>query len=71
MTDKQMHFFTGYFIATVLPIPIWYGLLLCLIAAVAKEVWDSQGHGTPDVMDALATMAGGIVGIFSIMWRGL
>lgn len=24
-----------------------------------KELWDSLGHGTPEVMDAVFTMAGG------------
>lgn len=25
----------------------------------AKELWDAQGHGTPDHIDALVTVAGG------------
>ena len=28
-------------------------------AAIGKEVWDAQGHGTPDSIDALVTVAGG------------
>lgn len=35
---------------------------LCLrgvVAAVGKEVWDAQGHGTPDHIDALVTILGG------------
>jgi len=30
-----------------------------VLAAVAKEAWDMLGNGTPDVMDAFATIAGG------------
>ena len=26
----------------------------------AKELWDAQGHGTPDRIDALVTVAGGL-----------
>lgn len=29
------------------------------MAAVGKELWDAQGHGTPDRIDALVTVAGG------------
>ena len=28
-------------------------------AAIGKELWDAQGHGTPDHIDAMATVAGG------------
>ena len=36
-------------------------LLSVLVAAFGKEVWDAQGHGTPDRIDALATVAGGVL----------
>ena len=28
-------------------------------AAIGKELWDAQGHGTPDRIDALVTVLGG------------
>ena len=34
-------------------------LMAVILAAVGKELWDAQGHGTPDRIDALATVAGG------------
>ena len=30
-------------------------------AAIGKELWDAQGHGTPDRIDALVTVAGGVL----------
>lgn len=39
----------------------WWGLLAVVVAAVGKELWDAQGHGTPDRVDALATVIGGVL----------
>ena len=33
-----------------------------VILGIAKEVYDSRGHGTVEVLDAVATIAGGVVG---------
>lgn len=30
-------------------------------AAIGKEPWDAQGHGTPDRIDALVTVIGGVL----------
>ena len=43
------------------------GLIMAITAAIAKEAWDALGHGTPDVMDAVATSVGGVLGFGLIM----
>lgn len=58
--DKITHTLAGAAIAAaLLPWGVIPAMLAVVIAAVGKEVWDAQGHGTPDVYDALATVAGG------------
>jgi len=58
--DKQVHILAGAAIAAaLLPFGIIPALLAVVVAAVGKELWDAQGHGTPDRIDALATVAGG------------
>lgn len=60
--DKLMHITAGaiasavVFCATSNP---WWGLVAAVVAGAAKEFWDSLGHGTVDVWDAVATAAGG------------
>ena len=39
----------------------WLGLAAAVVAGVAKEYWDSRGHGTVDVWDFVATTAGGLL----------
>lgn len=62
--DKQAHFLAGAAIAATLALytglPLW-GILACIVAGVGKELYDLTGRGTPDVMDALATIAGSVV----------
>ena len=60
--DKQAHFYSGAalcFAVGILTAP-FYGFLAAAAVGVAKEVWDKAGHGTPDVLDMLATIGGGI-----------
>lgn len=60
--DKIAHTLAGAAIAaTLLPWGVIPALLAVVIAAVGKEVWDAQGHGTPDRIDALATVIGGVL----------
>ena len=33
-----------------------------VILGIAKEVYDSRGHGTVEVLDVVATIVGGVVG---------
>lgn len=60
--DKIAHTLAGAAIAAaLLPWGVIPALLAVLVAAVGKEVWDAQGHGTPDRIDALVTVAGGVL----------
>ena len=47
------------------------GAALCVFFAIAKEVRDRvSGKGTPDVLDAVATMLGGVVVLDRLVaWR--
>ena len=58
--DKITHSLAGAAIAAAL---LQWGvipaLLAVVVAAIGKELWDAQGHGTPDRIDALVTVAGG------------
>ena len=59
--DKITHTRAGAAIAAaLLPWGVIPAMLAVVVAAVGKEVWDAQGHGTPDHIDALATVAGGV-----------
>lgn len=60
--DKITHALAGAAIAAaLLPLGVTPALLAVIVAAVGKELWDAQGHGTPDHIDALATVAGGVL----------
>lgn len=62
MTFKTIHTLAGAAIAAaLLPFGFIPALLAVIVAAVGKEVWDAQGHGTPDQVDALATVIGGVL----------
>lgn len=63
--DKQAHFWWGWAIAaTLCPVSIWLGIFAAVVVGALKEVWDTQGHGTPEVKDFLATTYGGATGAF-------
>ena len=60
--DKITHTLAGAAIAAaLLPWGVIPALLAVVVAAVGKEVWDAQGHGTPDRIDALVTVIGGVL----------
>lgn len=60
--DKITHTLAGAAIAAaLLPFGVIPALLAVVVAAVGKEVWDAQGRGTPDHIDALATVIGGML----------
>jgi len=61
--DKCLHFIVGVLIYAVAHFisPI-IGLVAVAIAAVGKEVYDRYNKGTVDLWDAVATIAGGLIG---------
>lgn len=60
--DKITHTLAGAAIAAALmPWGVIPAMLAVIVAAVGKELWDAQGHGTPDHIDALVTVAGGVL----------
>jgi hypothetical protein len=55
------------FLVGVLVAP-WVGFIAGCLAAILKEWWDSKGHGTVEVMDALFTILGAAFGaLFAIL----
>lgn len=60
--DKINHFIVGQAIALVLLLIGWeISLMVVVLVAISKEAWDSQGNGNVEVLDALATILGGVV----------
>jgi len=63
--DKLLHFVAGFVVSAVVYL-IFENLTLAIgasvILGIAKEVYDSRGHGTVEVLDAVATGLGGVVG---------
>ena len=60
--DKITHALAGAAIAAaLLPWGVIPAMLAVIVAAVGKELWDAQGHGTPDRIDALVTVIGGVL----------
>lgn len=60
--DKITHTIAGAAIAAALmPWGVIPAMLAVIVAAAGKELWDAQGHGTPDRIDALATVIGGVL----------
>ena len=60
--DKITHTIAGAAIAAaLLPFGFIPSLLAVVVAAVGKEIWDAKGHGTPDNIDALVTVIGGVL----------
>ena len=64
--DKKMHFGAGMFLAMLFGwIYWWLGLLAAVAYGIGKEVYDyhHQDTHTPEVLDAVATILGGLVGV--------
>jgi hypothetical protein len=62
--DKIMHFILGVVVSVAAILAFgepFAGVLAALVVGAAKEGWDALGHGTPEFMDALATVIGGFV----------
>jgi hypothetical protein len=64
--DKKEHMIAGCcicIIAGVITHSIVIGFMTATTAALAKEIWDMTGRGTPDAKDLLATILGALAGI--------
>lgn len=61
--DKAFHFLAGWAIAATFQSAPLVAAALVGAAAVGKEIWDKRGHGTPELMDAIATLLGGVGGL--------
>jgi glycopeptide antibiotics resistance protein len=61
---KQSHLWSGLAIMLSASLFFGFGLGLCIavVAGLAKEWYDSLGHGTPDIWDIVATLTGSLVG---------
>lgn len=61
--DKQAHFWWGAAMSgCTFPAIGFGGVMVAALIGLAKEYWDSRGHGTPDAYDFIATALGGVVG---------
>ena len=63
--DKLLHFVAGSICATfvyLITLNLTLAIGASVILGIAKEVYDSRGHGTVEVLDAVDTIAGGVVG---------
>ncbi len=60
-SDKLLHLLAGFFVAAlVYPLSIIAVIPAVVVVAGLKELRDALGHGTPDVWDFVATVAGGL-----------
>jgi hypothetical protein len=71
--DKQAHALSGFIIAAVLtPFIGAYSVLVVAVIALAKEIYDyiHKDIHTPDFMDWVATVLGGLVGFVVVALIG-
>lgn len=61
--DKAFHFLAGWAIAATFQSAPLVAAALVAAAGIGKEIWDKRGHGTFELMDIVATLLGGIVGL--------
>ena len=64
--DKIKHFAVGFAVSFAVYVATSNATIafsLSALLGIAKEVYDSRGHGTVEVLDAVATAVGGIVGV--------
>ena len=67
--DKLLHFVAGLICATfvyLITLNITLAIGASVILGIAKEVYDSMGHGTVEILDAVATAVGGVVGVILV-----
>lgn len=67
--DKLLHFVAGS-IASIVVYAATFNVTIAVsfstLLGIGKEVYDSRGHGTVEVADAVATVLGGVVGAILI-----
>jgi uncharacterized membrane protein len=63
--DKAMHVLYGLacFCVFALISPL-VGLVAAIVVGAAKEAWDSTGRGNVEILDFVATAAGGLLGFY-------
>lgn len=61
--DKVYHFVAGQAVSLLVLLFVGWeiSLMAVVLIAVSKEAWDSQGNGNVEVLDAAATILGGIL----------
>ena len=71
--DKVQHTVAGTLIALVLctvalliGISLHYGVVITILIAIGKELYDKTGKGTPEWQDAYCTVCGGMLGFYLI-----
>ena len=67
--DKIKHFAVGLavsIVAYVVTSSATIAFSLSALLGIGKEVYDSRGHGTVEVLDAVATALGGVVGVILV-----
>jgi hypothetical protein len=69
--DKAFHFLVGWAIAATFQSMPLLAAALVATAAIGKEIWDSKGHGTPELADCLATLAGGVAALVFVAIIGV
>lgn len=62
-SDKIYHCLTGVILFAIGNL-VGYGLLVAIVGAIGKEIYDylHKDTHTPDVWDAVATILGGLLG---------
>ncbi len=60
-SDKWFHFLAGIAAAFTFALffGMWVGMIAAIVVGIAKEAFDMDGRGTPDIADAMATIVGG------------
>lgn len=63
-SDKRKHFIAGFIISLIIGICVPYaGILFAVIAGIIKEIRDKMGYGTPELLDFVFTVLGGIIAL--------
>ena len=72
-TDKALHFYSGGMLAGLLmPLSVQLAVFGVIFAAIGKELYDLLSkRGTPEIMDAFATIVGGsVIVIWAVIFKG-